>query len=389
MLLRLLEVLNLSSVACVSAGKIKKIKFMENLRGNYNNPKTPTIKFFEGNAVPIHNRFHTPVPLSPVFDPYELSENFNTPNPLSPLVQRLRSGSSVPFDGSGGGSRSSGTRGGFGSPLSSIENLLTQPLGSPITVFKTPVKVEEDVIVMDGFPVNPKGGSSRPRGTVPSDPGLGQRREPCRVWQQYRSCRFGHSCQYAHGVQELHPPAPKNYKSEMCRSIINSGTCPYGPRCRYFHPQPQNQVNPAVQSPAPRAEAAIPPQDQVNPVVQSPASRAEVAIPPQDQVNPAVQSPASRAEVAIPVSTPTVVKDPASGGNSSTSATASTATASGNNDWSPADDGIETSLPGKAPVVDVNAHIQTALYGPSGRKRLPIFGEICPEPEPEIDPKPE
>ncbi|XP_019171491.1 PREDICTED: mRNA decay activator protein ZFP36-like [Ipomoea nil] len=324
---------------------------MENLRGNYNNPKTPTFKLLDGNAVPIHNRFHTPVPLSPVFDPYELSENFNTPNPPSPLVQRLRSGSSVPFDG--GGSRSSGTRGGFGSPLSSIENLLTQPLGSPVTVFKTPVKVEEDVIVMDGFPVNPKGGSgsgsgsSRSRGTGSSDSVQGYKKDLCRFWHLYCFCKFGRTCQFAHGFEELHPrvrpQVPRNYKSQICRSVYTTGSCAYGAMCRYYHP---------------------------------------------GQPNPAVQSPAPRAEVAVPVTTPTVVKDPPSAGNSSTSATASTSSASGNTDWSPQDDGIETPLPGKAPEGDVYSHIQRVLYGPSARKRLPIFSDICSEPESESKPKP-
>lgn len=166
---------------------------MENLCSSYCNPKTPTIKYFDGNVFPInvgHNRFHAPVPLSPVFDPYEFSENPNTPNPLSPLVQCLRSGSAVPFDGNR-------SRGGFGSPLSSIENLLTQPSRSPITVFKTPVKVEEDVIVMDGFLVNPKSGSSRTRATVTSNSGEQRsfyRREACMSWDHSGTCRFGSRC---------------------------------------------------------------------------------------------------------------------------------------------------------------------------------------------------
>ena len=43
-------------------------------------------------------------------------------------------------------------------------------------------------------------------------------------------------CQFAHGRDELRPVMrhPK-YKTEVCRTFAQSGTCPYGSRCRFIH----------------------------------------------------------------------------------------------------------------------------------------------------------
>lgn len=53
-------------------------------------------------------------------------------------------------------------------------------------------------------------------------------------------------------------------------------------------------------------------------------------------------------------------------------------------DWSPQDDGIEVVLPNSSTEKpqsrkDVNAYIDGALYGPTSKKRLPVFAEICSE----------
>ncbi|CAH9125636.1 unnamed protein product, partial [Cuscuta epithymum] len=215
---------------------------MENLYSGHNEPKTPTVKYFDGNVMPIgigRSRFDVPVPLSPVFDPYFSSESPNTPNSMSPFYRR--SGSCVPFDlsvGNDGGGRA----GGFRSPLASIENLVTQPSRSPVTMFKTPVKIEEDVIVMDGILVKPKGGSTRSRmSQTPSDSGDKNsfyKRDKCLFWEDSGSCRLGPKCQFAHGQEELRPArlTTKSNKSEICKSF-NLGACSYGIKCRYFHLQ--------------------------------------------------------------------------------------------------------------------------------------------------------
>jgi hypothetical protein len=60
--------------------------------------------------------------------------------------------------------------------------------------------------------------------------------ELCRSWTETGSCRYGNKCQFAHGKDELrnimrHP----KYKTEICKTFHTQGTCPYGTRCRFIH----------------------------------------------------------------------------------------------------------------------------------------------------------
>lgn len=60
--------------------------------------------------------------------------------------------------------------------------------------------------------------------------------ELCRSFQEHGTCKYGEKCQFAHGFQELrsmnrHP----KYKSELCRTFHAAGYCPYGPRCHFVH----------------------------------------------------------------------------------------------------------------------------------------------------------
>ncbi|KAJ7548017.1 hypothetical protein O6H91_08G113700 [Diphasiastrum complanatum] len=61
--------------------------------------------------------------------------------------------------------------------------------------------------------------------------------ELCRSWEEAGSCRYGSKCQFAHGKEDLRPISrhPK-YKTEICRTFTTNGTCPYGMRCRFIHP---------------------------------------------------------------------------------------------------------------------------------------------------------
>ncbi|XP_053363660.1 mRNA decay activator protein ZFP36 [Clarias gariepinus] len=72
--------------------------------------------------------------------------------------------------------------------------------------------------------------------------------ELCRSFQENGSCKYGNKCQFAHGESELrglyrHP----KYKTEACRTFYNFGYCPYGSRCHFIHeeklsyPQTLNQ----------------------------------------------------------------------------------------------------------------------------------------------------
>ncbi|KAG5350854.1 hypothetical protein C0989_009024 [Termitomyces sp. Mn162] len=60
--------------------------------------------------------------------------------------------------------------------------------------------------------------------------------ELCRSWEEKGTCRYGSKCQFAHGEDELRKVArhPK-YKTEICRTFWVSGTCPYGKRCCFIH----------------------------------------------------------------------------------------------------------------------------------------------------------
>jgi len=60
--------------------------------------------------------------------------------------------------------------------------------------------------------------------------------ELCRSFEETGSCRYGLKCQFAHGRAELRPVTrhPK-YKTEVCKTFHTIGTCPYGKRCRFIH----------------------------------------------------------------------------------------------------------------------------------------------------------
>lgn len=60
--------------------------------------------------------------------------------------------------------------------------------------------------------------------------------ELCRSWEETGTCRYGTKCQFAHSEVELRPVDrhPK-YKTEMCKTFWEKGTCPYGKRCCFIH----------------------------------------------------------------------------------------------------------------------------------------------------------
>ncbi|KAG8448899.1 hypothetical protein GDO86_015829 [Hymenochirus boettgeri] len=60
--------------------------------------------------------------------------------------------------------------------------------------------------------------------------------ELCRTFHEVGSCKYGSKCQFAHGSEELrglnrHP----KYKTELCRTYHTIGFCPYGSRCHFIH----------------------------------------------------------------------------------------------------------------------------------------------------------
>ncbi|XP_061137795.1 mRNA decay activator protein ZFP36L1-like isoform X1 [Syngnathus typhle] len=60
--------------------------------------------------------------------------------------------------------------------------------------------------------------------------------ELCRSFTENGTCKYGGKCQFAHGVEELRDLSrhPK-YKTEPCRTFHTIGFCPYGIRCHFVH----------------------------------------------------------------------------------------------------------------------------------------------------------
>lgn len=60
--------------------------------------------------------------------------------------------------------------------------------------------------------------------------------EICRTFEETGSCKYGSKCQFAHSQEELRPiPRHPRYKTEVCRTFWEQGTCPYGKRCCFIH----------------------------------------------------------------------------------------------------------------------------------------------------------
>eukprot|EP01102_Stenamoeba_stenopodia_P014508 TRINITY_DN4823_c0_g1_i2.p1 TRINITY_DN4823_c0_g1~~TRINITY_DN4823_c0_g1_i2.p1 ORF type:complete len:387 (-),score=75.73 TRINITY_DN4823_c0_g1_i2:257-1417(-) len=76
--------------------------------------------------------------------------------------------------------------------------------------------------------------------------------ELCRSFEETGSCRYGTKCQFAHGSNEIRPVLrhPK-YKTEVCKTFHTIGTCPYGKRCRFIHSTAEAPA-PPTQAPAPQ-----------------------------------------------------------------------------------------------------------------------------------------
>ncbi|GMH17937.1 hypothetical protein Nepgr_019778 [Nepenthes gracilis] len=115
----------------------------------------------------------------------------------------------------------SGNNGGFSShgsssPLSvftlpAVDGMERLPLRSQLS---QAVKIDEDVLVMDGILVGSVAGGGRLRQPATSDSGRSlslsyssggslYKSEICRFWEASGTCHFGLKCQFAHGKEEL------------------------------------------------------------------------------------------------------------------------------------------------------------------------------------------
>jgi len=60
--------------------------------------------------------------------------------------------------------------------------------------------------------------------------------EMCHYWEMYGYCKFGDSCAFAHGSEELNKrKMSSNYKTKPCKQFFELGYCSYGVRCQFSH----------------------------------------------------------------------------------------------------------------------------------------------------------
>ncbi|KAJ1547122.1 hypothetical protein HK405_006588, partial [Cladochytrium tenue] len=93
------------------------------------------------------------------------------------------------------------------------------------------------------------------------------RTELCASWLETGTCRFGQRCDYAHCAAELRPvPRHPSWKTKLCNKFWTQGSCPYGTRCAFIHELGPSTVaaalssstaEPAGAEPAALAAAAI------------------------------------------------------------------------------------------------------------------------------------
>ncbi|KAJ7899991.1 hypothetical protein B0H14DRAFT_2671790 [Mycena olivaceomarginata] len=85
--------------------------------------------------------------------------------------------------------------------------------------------------------LSPSGSQNNGQGPSANNRKLGlYKTELCRSWEEKGTCRYAGKCQFAHGEDELRNVSrhPK-YKTEICRTFWVSGSCPYGKRCCFIH----------------------------------------------------------------------------------------------------------------------------------------------------------
>jgi hypothetical protein len=177
---------------------------LDDARGRYLQSTTmsPGFQSYAENdfgSPPLARYFYAGSPLSG-----KSSDSFN-----SPLfgASKYRSTKMQQYSGGGtsSGNSSFGSRGRLSlSPLSSIENF---EIKSP-PMYRTPVKGDEEVIVMDDIQVRPKSGGKSGRSSSSSSSGRGSssssssssrksvfKTDLCRAWEDSGNCRYNSKCQ--------------------------------------------------------------------------------------------------------------------------------------------------------------------------------------------------
>ena len=61
--------------------------------------------------------------------------------------------------------------------------------------------------------------------------------EICKFWELNKTCKFGESCAFAHGNNEIRQKTvfSNSYKTKRCKQFFECGYCLYGSRCQFLH----------------------------------------------------------------------------------------------------------------------------------------------------------
>jgi len=61
--------------------------------------------------------------------------------------------------------------------------------------------------------------------------------EICKFWELNKTCKFGDSCAFAHGNNEMRQKIiySSSYKTKKCKQFFDFGFCLYGSRCQFLH----------------------------------------------------------------------------------------------------------------------------------------------------------
>lgn len=121
--------------------------------------------------------------------------------------------------------------------------------------------------------------------------------ELCRSYVETGACRYGAKCQFAHGKAELRPVLrhPK-YKTEICKTFHTIGTCPYGTRCRFIHQRSEVEIaDNSIFIPPPQTGVVAPEWSIWKDIVlsEAPASKADPPISPAASPAPPAPAPAT------------------------------------------------------------------------------------------------
>ena len=87
------------------------------------------------------------------------------------------------------------------------------------------------------YPMNFKGKAS--------DFKIKYKTELCKFYEMTGKCKYGESCAYAHGIENLRTKVTNTtaYRTKKCIQFFENGYCPYGNRCQFQHQLKNNIIN--------------------------------------------------------------------------------------------------------------------------------------------------